>query len=79
MFYLILLVMIALVYIFMMPKDIRRSMDIFFFTGAGVLLVSLGIAQAVDSRGLLLEILIVGGIIVLTVRSIIEIERFKGK
>jgi len=79
MFYLILLVLIALIYIFMMPKDVRRSMDIFFFTGAGVLLVSLGIAQAVDSRGLLLEILIVVGTIVLTVRSIFEIEHMKKK
>lgn len=77
MFYLILLVLIALVYFFMMPKDIRRSMDIFFFTAVGVMFVALAVSQAFDNSYLLLEILMILLMIILVVRSIIEIERLK--
>lgn len=74
MFYIILLVLLALLYIFLMPSDIRRNLDIFVFVGLGVLIISLGVSQAALNQNLLLEILMIIGALVLTVRAWLEVE-----
>ncbi|MFC4651823.1 DUF3165 family protein [Lactococcus nasutitermitis] len=73
MFYIILLILLALAYFFLMPRDIRRSMDIFFFAVVVVLLISVAVAQAVLNQGLILEILIVLAGIAVTVKAWFEI------
>lgn len=74
MFYIILLVLLALLYIFLMPSDIRRNLDIFVFVGLGVLIISLGVSQAALNQNLLLEILMIIGALVLTVKAWLEVE-----
>lgn len=59
MLYFILLVIMALVYLFVMSKEIRRSLDIFALAALVVLVLAVAISQAVMNRGLVLEILIV--------------------
>ncbi|MGO2645804.1 MAG: DUF3165 family protein [Lactococcus cremoris] len=75
MFYIILLILGAFAYIFMMPKDVRRSMDIFFFAGVGVLIVAFAVAQAASHQVFLLEVLGIVVMIVVTVRSWMELEK----
>lgn len=75
MFYIILLILGAFAYIFMMPKDVRRSMDIFFFAGVGVLIVAFAVAQAVSHQAFLLEVLGIVVMIVVTVRAWMELEK----
>ncbi len=75
MFYIILLILVAFAYIFMMPKDVRRSMDIFFFAGVGVLIVAFAVAQAASHQAFLLEVLGIVVMIVVTVRAWMELEK----
>ena len=75
MFYIILLILGAFAYIFMMPKDVRRSMDIFFFAGVGVLIVAFAVAQAASHQAFLLEFLGIVVMIVVTVRAWMELEK----
>ncbi|MGY3710084.1 DUF3165 family protein [Lactococcus lactis subsp. lactis] len=81
MFYIILLILVAFAYIFMMPKDVRRSMDIFFFAGVGVLVLVLAfaVAQAVSHRSLLLEIIGIVAMLVVTVRAWMELEKLDSR
>lgn len=80
MFYIILLILLALLYIFLMPKDIRRSLDVFVLVGIGVLIVSIGIAQAALNQTLLLEILMIVAAFALTVKAWFEVAHLdKGK
>lgn len=79
MFYLILLILIVFTYIFLMPKDIRRSMDIFFFAGFGVLVIAFAIAQAFSHQTLLLELLGALAMLGITVKAWIEIENLGRK
>lgn len=74
MFYVILLVLLALAYLFLMPKDIRRSMDIFVLAAIGVLVVALAISQAVMNHSLILEILMVLLGIGLTIKAWRELD-----
>ncbi|AYG01044.1 DUF3165 family protein [Lactococcus allomyrinae] len=73
MFYIILLILIAFTYIFLMPKDIRRSMDIFFFAGVGVLVIAFAVAQAFSHQTLLLEILVIIAMLGVMVKAWVEI------
>ena len=75
MFYIILLILAAITYVFLMPKDIRRSMDIFFFSGVTVLVIAFAVAQAVSHQTILLEILGILGLSVVTIRAWREIGR----
>jgi hypothetical protein len=75
MFYIILLILGALAYIFLMPKDIRRSMDIFFFAAVGVLILAFAVAQAFSHQTLLFELLMFVAAIVVTVRAWNEVGR----
>lgn len=75
MFYIILLILVAFAYIFMMPKDVRRSMDIFFFAGVGVLIVAFAVAQAASHQAFLLEVFGIVVMIVVTVRAWMELEK----
>lgn len=77
MFYLILLIVMLLVYLFMMPKDIRRSMDIFVLAGFVVLIIALVVAQLFTHQTILLQALMVIGAIGLLLRSIREINKMK--
>ena len=77
MFYLILLILFASAYIFLMPKDVRRSADVFVFAAVAVLIVAIIIAQAVTHQTTLLEIAMVIGLLVLLVKAIMEIEHLK--
>lgn len=79
MFYIILLILVAFAYIFMMPKDVRRSMDIFFFAGVGVLVLAFAMAQAVSHRSLLLEIIGIVAMLVVTVRAWMELEKLDSR
>ena len=79
MFYIILLILVAFAYIFMMPKDVRRRMDIFFFAGVGVLVLAFAVAQAVSHRSLLLEIIGIVAMLVVTVRAWMELEKLDSR
>ncbi|WP_315992042.1 DUF3165 domain-containing protein [Lactococcus lactis] len=63
----------------MMPKDVRRSMDIFFFAGVGVLFLAFAVAQAVSHRSLLLEIIGIVAMLVVTVRAWMELEKLDSR
>ncbi|MFK4943657.1 DUF3165 domain-containing protein [Lactococcus garvieae] len=75
MFYLILLVLFALGYIFLMPKDVRRSTDIFVLASVSVLIVAVAIGQAVSHRAALYEIAMVIALLALAVKALVEIEK----
>ena len=79
MFYIILLILVAFAYIFMMPKDVRRRMDIFFFARVGALFLAFAVAQAVSHRSLLLEIIGIVAMLVVTVRAWMELEKLDSR
>ena len=75
MFYLILLILFALGYIFLMPKDVRRSADIFVFATVAILIVAVIIAQAVTHQATLYELTLIIALFVVTVKAVMEIEK----
>jgi len=79
MFYIILLILGTFAYIFMMPKDVRRSMDIFFFAAVGVLIIAFAIAQAVSHQTFLLEVLGIIALLVITFKAWIELEKLANR
>ncbi|RZI49177.1 DUF3165 family protein [Lactococcus kimchii] len=79
MFYIILLILIGFAYFFLMPKDVRRSMDIFFFAGIGVLIIAFALAQASRHQTFLVEILGIIALLVVTVRAWRELGRLKSR
>ena len=79
MFYIILLILVAFAYVFMMPKDVRRSMDIFFFAGVGVLILAFAVAQAVSHQAFLLELIGLILMVVVTVKAWMEIGKLESR
>lgn len=79
MLYLFILILVALAYFFMMPKDIRRSMDVFVFAGLAVLIVAVAVSQAVMNQTLILEVLMVLAALGLTIRAWREIDDMSKK
>ncbi|MEY8444146.1 DUF3165 family protein [Lactococcus ileimucosae] len=75
MFYLILLVLFALGYVFLMPKDVRRSTDIFVFASVVVLIIAVIIGQAVSHRAALYDIVMVVALLALAFKAFVEIEK----
>lgn len=76
---LIILILLALVYIFLMPRDIRRSMGVFVFSGVGVLILAIAISQAVTNQSLILELLIILAGIGVTVKAWIEVGQLNDR
>ena len=58
----------------MMPKDIRRSLDVFVLVAFIVFLLAIAIAQAVMNRTLILEALMILAGIAVTVKAWFELE-----
>ena len=75
MLYLILLVLFALGYVFLMPKDVRRSTDIFVFASVVVLIIAVIIGQAVSHRAALYDIVMVVALLALAFKAFVEIEK----
>lgn len=62
-----------------MPKDIRRSLDIFVIAALTVLIVALAISQAVMNQSLILEIILVLAILGITIKAWTELEKNRSK
>ena len=74
MLYFIILILVVLAYLFVMPKDIRRSIDLYVLAALGVLILAVAISQAVMNQSLILEIVLVLAGIVLMVKAWLELE-----
>lgn len=74
MLYFIILILVVLAYLFIMPKDIRRSIDIYVLAALGVLILAVAISQAVMNQSLILEIVLILVGIGLTIRAWLELE-----
>ncbi|MGM9885818.1 MAG: DUF3165 domain-containing protein [Lactococcus sp.] len=79
MLYIILLILAALVYFFVMPKDIRRSIDVFVFVIFGVLIFAVAISQAVMNQTLILEILLILAGLAVTAKAWVEVGQLGHK
>ncbi|PCR99786.1 hypothetical protein RT41_GL001592 [Lactococcus fujiensis JCM 16395] len=73
------MILLALIYFFVMPKDIRRSLDIFVIAALTVLIVALAISQAVMNQSLILEIILVLAILGITIKAWTELEKIGPK
>ncbi|MCL2676945.1 MAG: DUF3165 domain-containing protein [Streptococcaceae bacterium] len=57
-----------------MPKDVRRSTDIFAIGAVVVLVIAFGVALLFKYHGPIIEIAVVLALLALMIKSILEIE-----
>lgn len=77
--YIILLILAGLVYFFVVPKDIRRSIDVFVFVIFVVLIFAVAISQAVMNQTLILEIFLILAGLAVTARACVEVGQLGQK